>query len=447
MSKKVFSKDEIELLRKHEYIKAVTEFTITYTEEFKMIFIAERMLGKSAMRIFRESGLAIEVVGRNRILSADKRWQRRYMESGSTGFQDRRKFAKKRWVQMKLEDEEATAKKNAEISYWKREAKLLKEKELEKNEIKNGRLHTSIIFMIIQQIVSEYKYKNVVTHLCKVAKVSRSGYYNYIKSAERRKKRQQRDLNLRDIILKAYQRRGYKKGSRRIKMVLEQEFGIIINRKCIQRIMRKYNIKCPLKKAKPYRKLAKATKEHSVVPNYLNREFKQKEVGKVLLTDITYLPYGESCMAYLSTVKDAVTNEILAYKLSKRLTMDIAIETVQSLVQNHKHMLHSKAFIHSDQGVHYTSPKYQTLLKSYNLGQSMSRRGNCWDNAPQESFFGRMKNEIDYKNCTTFQELQLLIKEYMNYYNHFRYQWGLKKMAPVQYRKFLLQESSNIIAK
>ena len=101
-------------------------------------------------------------------------------------------------------------------------------------------------------------------------------------------------------------------------------------------------------------------------------------------------------------------------------------------------MLHSEAFIHSDQGVHYTSPKFQKLIKSYNLGQSISRRGNCWDNAPQESFFGHMKDEIDYKNCNTFGELQLMIDEYMDYYNNYRYQWGLKKLTPVQYRNQLL---------
>ncbi|SDN76862.1 Integrase core domain-containing protein, partial [Paenibacillus sp. yr247] len=95
-------------------------------------------------------------------------------------------------------------------------------------------------------------------------------------------------------------------------------------------------------------------------------------------------------------------------------------------------------FIHSDQGSHYTSPKYQELLKQKGLGQSMSRRGNCWDNAPQESFFGHMKDHVDHRNCSSLGELQREIDRYIRYYNNNRYQWGLKKMTPVQYRNHLL---------
>jgi putative transposase len=89
--------------------------------------------------------------------------------------------------------------------------------------------------------------------------------------------------------------------------------------------------------------------------------------------------------------------------------------------------------IHSDQGVHYTSPVFQKLVKKLGLRQSMSRRGNCWDNAPQESFFGHLKDETSIKACTTLDELKKEIKQYMIYYNHYRYQWNLKKMTPVQY--------------
>ena len=100
--------------------------------------------------------------------------------------------------------------------------------------------------------------------------------------------------------------------------------------------------------------------------------------------------------------------------------------------------LHKEAFIHSDQGGHYTSPIYQNVLKSSGLGQSMSRRGNCWDNAPQESFFGHMKDHVKSRDCKNFTELVHEIKRYIHYYNHYRYQWGLKKMTPVQYRNHLL---------
>lgn len=189
--------------------------------------------------------------------------------------------------------------------------------------------------------------------------------------------REQKDLEARDIILKAFHRRGYKKGSRSIKMTLEQDYQCVMSRKKIQRIMRKYGIVCPHRRPNPYKQIAKATKEHSVVPNKLNREFKQDIPGKVLLTDITYLPYNGNCMAYLSTIKDASTNEILAYHVSDRITLDIATITIEKLIRNKRIPLHPDAFIHSDQGSHYTSPKYQQLLKKHGLGQSMSRRGNC----------------------------------------------------------------------
>ena len=89
-------------------------------------------------------------------------------------------------------------------------------------------------------------------------------------------------------------------------------------------------------------------------------------------------------------------------------------------------------------GVHYTSPRFQKLLKKYKLDNLCLGRGNCWDNAPQESFFGHMKDEIDYKSCNTFNELQIIMDDYMDYYNNYRYQWNLKKLTPVQYRNQLL---------
>ena len=132
------------------------------------------------------------------------------------------------------------------------------------------------------------------------------------------------------------------------------------------------------------------------------------------------------------------TNEILAYNLSNSLAIELVTETVDKLVSTESFKLHKDAFIHSDQGVHYTSPRFQNLLKQNNLGQSMSRKGNCWDNAPQESFFGHMKDEIDYKSCNEFEELQIMVDDYMDYYNNFRCQWNLKKLNPVQFRNQLL---------
>lgn len=237
----------------------------------------------------------------------------------------------------------------------------------------------------------------------------------------------------------AFNFKNRKKGAKQIKMTLENHFDINYNLNRIRRIMDKYYIACPHRKANPYRRMMKATKEHSVLPNLLNRKFKQEVPGKALLTDITYLFYKNCIRAYLSTVLDASTNEVLAYKLSKSLKIDIVTKTIGKLILSNSCLISKDSFIHSDQGVHYTSPIFQKLLKKYNIGQSMSRRGNCRDNASQEPFFGHLKDETNIKDCNTFVELVEEVKEYMDYYNNYRGQWNLKKMTPVKYRDHLLR--------
>jgi putative transposase len=280
----------------------------------------------------------------------------------------------------------------------------------------------------------------MITHLCKVAEVSKSGYYAYFstKRVNKREKNDSIDEKLKENILKAFNYKNRQKGARQIKMVLKSEYGINYNLKRIRRIMKKFNIVCTIRKANPYRRMMKATREHTVVPNLLKREFKQDIPGKVLLTDITYLSYAGNNKAYLSTIKDGSTNEILAYNLSSSLKIDIALDTLKMLKLNPNFTKHSEAFIHSDQGVHYTSPIFQSKVKKMGLNQSMSRRGNCWDNAPQESFFGHLKDEVDFKKCNSIDELKSEIDDYMNYYNNYRYQWNLNKMTPVEYRNHLV---------
>ena len=276
--------------------------------------------------------------------------------------------------------------------------------------------------------------------MCNISGVSRSGYYKYFSSTavKKRNANEVRDLESKENILKAYNFKNRKKGAKQIKMTLENQFGINYNLKRIRRIMKKYNIICPHRKANPYRRMMKATKEHTVLPNLLNRHFKQNIPGKVLLTDISYLFFKNGQKAYLSTILDASTNEVLSYNISKSLKIDILTTTIDKLIKNNKEILREDSFIHSDQGAHYTSPIFQKIVKKNGLGQSMSRRGNCWDNAPQEAIFGHLKDEVNIQSCETFDELALEIDNYIEYYNNFRYQWNLKKMTPVQYRNHLL---------
>lgn len=439
MSKQLFSSEQIEQLLKNPHVLKVSERSITYSDAFKNQFIDDYLAGKTPRQIFKESGFDIEMIGIKRVEQASSRWRKAYEKNGLIGLTDTRKTSSGRPLKRELTTAEILARQAARIELLESQIEMLKKLEVTERRLLNERqkLNTDKIFQLIFDTIQQFSFQRMVTYFCKLLNVSRSGYYHYVQTSEVRAMKEQKDVEARDFILRAFKRRGYKKGSRSIKMTLEHDYGIVMSRKKIQRIMRKYGITCPHRKVNPYKQMAKATKEHRVVPNRLQRQFKQGVPGKVLLTDISYLPYNGT-MAYLSTIKDGSTNEILAYHVSDSITLDIATTTVKKLFRNKRVKLHSEAFLHSDQGVHYTSPKFQKLLKHYKLGQSMSRRGNCWDNAPQESFFGHLKDEVDFSMVKTLDELRAKIDHYIVYYNNYRYQWNLKKMAPVQYRNHLL---------
>lgn len=276
-----------------------------------------------------------------------------------------------------------------------------------------------------------------VKEMCELAGVSRSGYYNWIRSESTRHNKELRDEADFLLIQEAYNYRGYAKGARSIYMRLLHT-GIRMNLKKIRRLMKKYNLFCPIRKANPYRRMAKAIRTNAVADNRVNREFRMHGARKVLLTDITYIPYaGTFC--YLSVIKDAFTEQVLSHVLSESLEVDFVLETVRQLIRNHGTSLNADAMIHSDQGCHYTSIKFRELIANYNLRQSMSRRGNCWDNAPQESFFGHMKDELTDKksNWTSFENVNADINDWIDYYNNDRGQWNLHKLAPNEFFNYI----------
>ena len=297
--------------------------------------------------------------------------------------------------------------------------------------------NTSYKFQIIYEMVKSENNVLSVSMLCDIAQVSRSGYYRWVNAEEKRKKLEERDRKDFELILIAYQYRGYDKGARGIYMrLLHMNPPIIMNVKKIRRLMKKYNLFCPIRKANPYRRMAKALQTNNVADNILNREFKEHGPRTVLLTDITYIPYSNT-RCYLSTILDAFTKELLAYVLSESLEVDFVLETVNILIEKHGISLSAQTLVHSDQGCHYTSYSFIQILKDKNLRQSMSRRGNCWDNAPQESFFGHMKDEIDVSGCKTFEEVKKIIDDWIDYYNSDRYQWDLAKLSPLKFYKYI----------
>ena len=155
-----------------------------------------------------------------------------------------------------------------------------------------------------------------------------------------------------------------------------------------------------------------------------------------MLTDITYLPYNGT-FAYLSVILDAFTKQVLAYVTSPSLEVDFVLETVDILISRHGAELKTKTLLHSDQGCHYTSYSYIDILKDNSLRQSMSRKGNCWDNAPQESFFGHMKDELDLASCSDYNDLLARIDDWADYCNNDRYQWNLALLSPNEYARYL----------
>lgn len=292
-------------------------------------------------------------------------------------------------------------------------------------------------FEIIHDVVTKENNLLNISMLCEIAGVSRSGYYRWVNAAKHREEQELKDRADFEIILKAYKHRGYNKGAKGIYMnLIHQEEPIVMNLKKIRRLMKKYNLICPIRASNPYRRMAKALKTSNVADNIVNREFTKYGPRMILLTDITYIPYN-GVFCYLSTILDAFTKQILAYVLSESLEVDFVLETVNQLIKKHGIKLTTETIIHSDQGCHYTSCSFIQLLKDKNLRQSMSRKGNCWDNAPQESFFGHMKDEIDLSKCKEFSEVKAIIDDWMDYYNNERYQWQLAKLSPNEYYEYI----------
>ena len=200
----------------------------------------------------------------------------------------------------------------------------------------------------------------------------------------------------------------------------------------------KYKLTCPIRKLNPYRRLQRSIRMGSAAENLVNREFESHGPRSILLTDITYIPLcGRFCC--LSTILDACTKQVLAYAMSESLEVDFVLETVQLLVKHHGISLSKETVIHSDQGTHYTSLKFIQLVENSALRRSMSRRGNCWDNAPQESFFGHMKDELasEIPGWTSFEAAKASIDRWMDYYNNDRCQWDLAKLSPNEYYNYI----------
>ena len=206
--------------------------------------------------------------------------------------------------------------------------------------------------------------------------------------------------------------------------------------------MRKYGLFCPIRQPNPYRRMARNLRTSEIAPDLVQRRFRKEGPGKILLTDITYIRLDGGQFVYLSVIKDAFTMQVLAYVLSDSLKVDFVLMTVKKLLQNRCCAIGIDTILHSDQGCHYTSVAFRELLTNVELRQSMSRKGNCWDNAPQESFFGHMKEELKpyRKGWKTIQDVRARIDDWMDYYNNDRCQTILGGLAPNEYYTYITTE-------
>ena len=251
-----------------------------------------------------------------------------------------------------------------------------------------------------------------------MAHVSRSGYYKWLKKADEPEKDYKDYMKIKKIFDKSKGKYGW----RNIKMRLMH-----MNHKKIQRIMKKYGLIAKIRRKNPYKMIMKKNLEHRIFPNKLQRRFQQPVPLKTFCTDITYIPFGCG-FVYLSVIKDISSGEVMAWNLATSFNMTLVLETIMNMrLDSYENIM-----IHSDQGFHYTNPKYIELIKELKIDQSMSRKANCIDNAPIESFFGHMKDELEYQSCGSFEELFFKIEEYMKYYNYERKQWTRNKMTPVE---------------
>ncbi len=217
-------------------------------------------------------------------------------------------------------------------------------------------------------------------------------------------------------------------GYRRITLELKNK-GIKLNHKTVYKLMGNIGLECKvrMKKYRSYKGEA-----GRIAPNVLGRDFKANKPNQKWATDVTeFSLFGKK--SYLSPIIDLYNGEIISYNITYRPTLDLVIDMIDSAFDNIQDI--TNLILHSDQGWHYQHPNYQKRLKKKGVLQSMSRKGNCLDNAVIENFFGILKSELLY--LQKFQSLEHFhqeVRKYIDYYNNNRIKAGLKGMSPVKYR-------------
>ncbi len=274
------------------------------------------------------------------------------------------------------------------------------------------------------------RYDYSIQSILKKIGLSRSSYYSILSNDNYGMKDKQDEIDFQHIK-KVIDYKGFKKGSRTIYMMLPGMCGVHFGRAKILRLMKKYGCVCTVRKERPELKTNKENLKKNRKPNLLRRRFRLARPNEILLTDVSYLKYSTNKTEYFSCIKDAVTGKIVNHVTSSANDLNLATDTIDCLDPT------ENTLFHSDQGILYFNDEFQNKLKKLGYEQSMSRRGNCWDNSSQESYFGHMKDECDFSKCSTPEDVKKKVDEYIYYYNYERPQWTRNKMTPVDYENYL----------
>lgn len=264
--------------------------------------------------------------------------------------------------------------------------------------------------------------------LVEIAEVSRAGYYKWLKR-DGIYSQDIKDEEMRPLITEIFEEHCGTIGRKRMKIELSRKLGLTVNEKRVRRLMEKYGLFCKIRR-KRHRNYPNA---HAIVPNILDRNFTAIHPRKKFCIDITYIPVSRKHQkwVYLCAIKDLFNGELVAYSMDTTQKVDLVYEALDMLKEKG---FAKEAILHSDQGTQFTNPGYRMRVKNMGLTQSMSRKGNCWDNACIENFFSHLKVEMPYfSQPTTVLETVQAVEDYIHYYNHKRIQIKLKG-SPVEYR-------------
>lgn len=281
-------------------------------------------------------------------------------------------------------------------------------------------------------VIKKLSDKYAIKLLCSIAEISRGSYYKWLNNTNK----QDKNKKLKEYINEIYNSSKKTYGYRRIKVALFRQYGISINHKKVRRLMNELNIKSVIRRKRFKYSIPKSAYPSKIEPNILNRDFSSTKPNIKWSTDITYLYYGKNRnRVYLSAIKDLYNNEIISYEMSTSMDIKFVIDTVNKAIAPLSTAVKKCLTIHSDQGIHYTCFDYKNLLKKNKITQSMSRRGNCYDNACIENFFGHLKcEEIHLNNYETKEDLENAVHSYIHWYNYHRFQEKLGNHTPIEYK-------------